>query len=287
MVLELLINTDKLRRSPGLMFFDAVILTAIAILFAMFLFPKTNTSIAVLAFITIGAVPLFNKLYSRDSYLLNFDKPFFSRHKTTIFLLLWFFLGIFTTYVGAYLILPQETSANVFSVQFGELDGIAELQNSISTGNLAGTSQHTSRFKEVFFLVLVNNLLVVLSATLLSFFYGAGGLFLIAWNSSILAAVIAKDISLSFAGFSGGIGSLLTGIGNTILSFFSYLPHGLPEILAYFIVSVTGAIFARDLFRGLFSTDFKWDALLDFMHMFMLALLLLAIGALIEASYFL
>ena len=72
MVLELLINTDKLRQSPGYMFWDAIILTTIAIIFAIFLFPNTNTSIAVLAFITIGAVPLFNKLYSYDSYLLNF-----------------------------------------------------------------------------------------------------------------------------------------------------------------------------------------------------------------------
>jgi len=287
MVLELLINTDKLRQSPGLMFFDAVILTAISILFAIFLFPKTNTSIAVLAFITIGAVPLFNKLYSHDSYLLNFDKPFFKRHKTTIYLLLWFFLGIFATYVGAYFVLPHGASVNVFSAQFGELDGIAQLQNSISTGNLVGHSLNYSKFKEVFFLILINNLLVVLSATLLSFFYGAGGLFLIAWNSSILAAVISQNITLSFAGVSGGAISIFTGIANTILNFFSYLPHGLPEILAYFIVSVTGAILARDLFRGLFTTDFKWVALLDFMHMFLLALLFLAIGALIEASYFL
>ncbi len=287
MVLELLINPDKLRRTPSLMFIDAVILTAISILFATFLFPKTNTSIAVLAFITIGAVPLFNKLYSRDSYLLNFDKPFFKRHKKTIYLLLWFFLGIFATYVAAGLVLPQATSINVFSVQLGEIQGVANIQNSISTGNLIGTSLHYSRFKQVFFLVLINNLLVILSATLLSFFYGAGGLFLIAWNSSILAAIIVQDISISFVGLSGGIISIFTGIGNLILNFFSYLPHGLPEILAYFIVSVTGAILARDLFRGLFTTDFKWVALLDFLHMFMLALLLLAIGALIEAAYFL
>jgi len=287
MVLELLINSDKLRRIPGLMFIDAVILTAISIFFAVFLFPNTNTSIAVLAFITIGAVPLFNKLYSRDSYLLNYDKPFFKRHKKTIYLLLWFFLGIFATYVVAYFVIPQATSANIFSVQFGEINGIENIQQSISTGNFIGGSNHYAVFKYVFFLILINNLLVVLSATLLSFFYGAGGLFLVAWNSSILAAVIVQDISISFSGFSGGLLSILNGIWNMFLNFLSYLPHGLPEILAYLIVSVTGAILARDLFRGLFSTDFKWVAFVDFLKMFLLALLLLAIGAIIEATYFL
>jgi len=287
MVLELLINTNKLRQSPGLMFLDAVILVIISIIFAVFLFPNNNTSIAALAFITIGAVPLFNKLYSHDSYLSNFDKSFFERHKTIILLLLWFFLGIFATYVAAYFILPSNASANIFSAQVGELDGIAEIQNSIGTGNLFGASIISPIFKEVFFLILINNLLVVLSATLLSFFYGAGGLFLIAWNASILSAVIAKDILISFSGISGSIGSILNSIYNAILNFLSYLPHGLPEIIAYFLVSVAGAMFARDLFRGVFTTDFKWIALLDFIYLFLLAIIFLAIGALIEASYFL
>ncbi len=287
MVLELLINTNKLRQSPGLMFLDAVILVTISIIFAIFLFPNSNTSIAALAFITIGAVPLFNKLYSHDSYLSNFDKSFFERHKTIILLLLWFFLGIFVTYVAAYFVLPGTVSANVFSAQVGELDGIAKIQNSIGTGNLIGPTGAPSVFKEVFFLILINNLLVVLSATLLSFFYGAGGLFLIAWNASILSTVIAKGIVISFAGVSSSFVSIFTGIYNTILNFFSYLPHGLPEIIAYFLVSVAGAMFARDLFRGIFTTDFKWTALLDFLYLFLLAAIFLAIGALIEASYFL
>jgi len=287
MVLELLINTDKLRHSPSLMFLDAVILTTMSIIFAIVLFPNNNTSIAALAFITIGAVPLFSKLYSRDSYISNFDKTFFQRHKTIICLLLWFFLGIFVTYLGAYFILPQGASANVFSSQAGEISGIAKIQASIGTGDLIGVSSEYSRFKEVFFLILINNLLVVLSATLLSFFYGAGGLFLISWNASILSLVIAKDIGISFAGVASGSASMFTGIWYTILNFFSYLPHGLPEIIAYFLVSVAGAMFARDLFRGIFTTDFKWVALLDFIYLFVLAAVFLAIGALIEASYFL
>ena len=58
-------------------------------------------------------------------------------------------------------------------------------------------------------------------------------------------------------------------------------------MLAYFIISFAGAVFARDLMKGLFLTEFKWKIIKDISLMAFLALVFLLIGALIEASYFL
>lgn len=286
MVFELITSSSRLRHTPLLMFFEAIFITFLSVFLAMFIFPNNYTSIATLAFLTIGAVPLFNKLYSRDSYLFNYNKPFFQRHKKLMLLLLFFFLGVLVALILAYLILPSGIRTNVFSSQLSELGTIDQIRTSI-TGQLTGPANTGVSYKGLFSLIFKNNLMVVLSAALLSFFYGAGAIFLIGWNASILATVIAKDVAISLSGASGlGISGFFTGIVNAALNFLGFIPHGLPEVLAYLIASFAGALLARDLLKGIFSTEFRWMAIKDIVLMFFFAILLLLLSALLEASYF-
>ncbi len=283
MVLELITNSFKLRYKPYLMFFEAIILTILSIFFAIKLFPGKFSSIALLAFLTIGALPLFNKLYSYDSYISNYSKPFFVRHKKIISLLLFFFVGILFTFVCASFVLGENTSNQIFSAQLEEIEKIDSLRSNI-TGNLVLDDVSNVKFREVFGIIFKNNLFVVFAAIILSFFYGAGGQFLIVWNASLLSTVIVNYISSIVVGT--GFQATLHGAKHGLLSFIGFIPHGLFEVLAYFAAGLAGAIFARDLFKGIFSTPFKWHATKDFLYLFLFALICLLIGALIEASYF-
>lgn len=202
---------------------------------------------------------------------------------------------------------PENISVNygntlrehIFFTQFSEMEGVSDLKANI-TGNLSTTdinaknnnsstnNSSTNVFKNVFNIILKNNLNVVLIAALLSFLYGAGAIFLISWNASILAAVVSLDIFLGMAPVitSQSFG-FLKGIFNSIYLLLGYLPHGIPEIIAYFLVSIAGAVFSRDLVKGLLSTQFKWKILLDIFYLIIIAIILIIIGALIESSYFL
>lgn len=287
MVMEFIFNPAKISKNPSIIFFEAVFLSLISVLFAVFVFPKEYVSIGILAFITIGAIPVFAKLFSYSSYLFNYSESFFVRHKTLFLEITYFFLGIFTAFVFLFFLLGPTTKEVVFSTQLHEIEGVANLRQSI-TGQISETKlANENNFTKVFKIVLVNNLNVVLRAAVLSFFYGAGALFLIAWNASILATVISSDI---FAN-AGLILSSPLGIFNAILQSFinllGYIPHGFPEMLAYFVISFAGAMFARDLMKGLFTTEFRWKVIVDLLFMISLSLFLLIIGALIEASYFL
>jgi uncharacterized membrane protein SpoIIM required for sporulation len=111
-------------------------------------------------------------------------------------------------------------------------------------------------------------------------------LFLIAWNASILATVISSEIFSSVMITNAGFFSPFIALFNALFNFLGYIPHGLPEILAYFLISFAGAMLARDLIKGTFSTEYKYRVFWDFLFMVMLALVLLIIGAIIEASYF-
>lgn len=283
MVLELITNTFKLRSKPYLMFFEAILLTIFAIFFSNLIFPGKYLSVAILSFIIIGAVPLLNRVYSYDSYITNYSKPFFLRHKQIFILLFFFFLGIVFTLVVSYFVLNENISSNLFNSQFEELEKVSDVRNSI-TGDFTSDGYNKNKFWEVFSLIFSNNLIVVISAIILSFFYGAGGLFLIAWNASLLAVVIINYISSAV--YHTGINAAIMGSKHGLIAFLGFIPHGFFEVLAYFVASIAGAIFARDLFKGVFDTPFKWHAAKDFLYLFLLAIICLVIGGLIEASYF-
>jgi len=286
MVLELITNIQKIRHRASYIFLEAIIITIISIFFAYTLFPEKYVSTAIMGFITIGFVPIFNRLYSYSSYVYNYNKNFFQRHKRMMWLLFYFFMGVFVGFILVYFIAPSNVSNSILSSQFSEIHAISNLSNSL-TGQVSGSIVSGNNFWNVFFLIFKNNITVMSGAILLSFIYGAGGLLLIAWNASILSAVIIKDMIMSFAGLpSHSLWFVLVGLYHSLLTFISYLPHGFFEILSYFLASVAGAMLARDLFKGLFSTSFKWKAAGDFLLMFLFAVLFLVIGALIETYSF-
>lgn len=283
MVLEFITNTYKLRQRPYLMFVEAVVLTLLSFFFANAIFSNEYVSVAILCFLTIGALSLFNKLYSYDSYIVNYSKNFFKRHKQIFVLLFYFFIGVVFSFIFLFFILNQNTSNNLFSAQYHELEKIAQVRSTI-TGDLFLDKESSSVFKEVFLIIFKNNFFVVLAAIILSFFYGAGGLFLIAWNASLLAVVLINYIT-SFS-IKAGIFNSFFILKHGFVGFLGFVPHGFFEILAYFVASVIGAIFARDLLKDIFSTPFKWHSIKDLLFLFLFAIVCLLIGALIEASYF-
>jgi len=286
MVLELITNIQKIRHRASYIFLEAIIITIISIFFAYTLFPEKYVSTAIMGFITIGFVPIFNRLYSYSSYIYNYNKNFFQRHKRMMWFLFYFFMGVFVGFILVYFIAPSNVSNSILSSQFNEIHAISNLSNSL-TGQVSGSVVSGNNFWNVFSVIFKNNITVMSGAILLSFIYGAGGLLLIAWNASILSAVIIKDIIMSFAGLpSHSFWFILVGLYHSLLTFISYLPHGFFEILAYFIASVAGAMLARDLFKGLFSTSFKWKAAGDFLLMFFFSVIFLVIGALIETYSF-
>jgi uncharacterized membrane protein SpoIIM required for sporulation len=359
------------------MFLESIFLCIFSIFCSYLVFPKEYISLGILIFITIGAMPLFTKLFSYSSYLSNYNKSFFKRHYSLIISLVYFFLGILVSYIILFFVISTTYSLNTYTIgdvieinslnnynnnnnnnnkynlvienikndsvlvslvdknsvlecnyfniseyiefynyklndsflvtnivnntltlntgnglreslfytQFNEIKGINSIKGKLTGKIIAKDIKST--YSQAFNLIFLNNLGVIIKAAALSFFYGAGAIFLIAWNSSILASVISLDIFVSMAPVvSNGVIGILHGLFNSLYLFLGYLPHGLPELLAYFIISFAGAILSRDLFKGMFTSEFKWKIIIDFLFLILLAILLLLIGALIEASYF-
>jgi hypothetical protein len=288
-MLDFIFSAKKMLDRPYLIIFEAIYLVIISVFISLLLLPPQYVSIGILTFITVGAIPLFNKIFSYSSYLFNYNKSFFTRHKKLLIILVYFFIGLFIAYSAFYFFSTEPVREAIFLIQNEEMEGISYLRSSL-TGEISAIDSSTQAgFGKVFSLILKNNIGVAFRALLLSLFYGAGALFLIAWNASILATVISAEIfsSIVISGYGLGLLSPFIGLFNALFNLIGYIPHGLPEILTYFLISFAGAMIARDLNKGIFSTEYKFRVLLDFLLMVGLALLLLVLGALIEASYFL
>ena len=122
-------------------------------------------------------------------------------------------------------------------------------------------------------------------AIILSFVYGAGAIFLIAWNASIIGVVIGKDILL--------IAATITGFGslNFAAAYFPalvyglrFLPHGLPEVVGYFVGAVAGGIISVAITKKKYATHEFANISKDALIMAGIAVLLLFIAAVIEAA---
>ena len=105
---------------------------------------------------------------------------------------------------------------------------------------------------------------------LFSFLFGAGAVFILTWNASMLSVVISK------AALSGG------GFQALPLAILAYFPHGSLEILAYFIGALAGGVVSIALTKR----NSKWLFLVfkDSLVLVAIAVVLLVAAAFVETT---
>ncbi|MBI2579580.1 MAG: stage II sporulation protein M [Candidatus Aenigmarchaeota archaeon] len=248
MVLESILNPKNAEDKPWHVFIIAFFYTLVAVFFAHKMFPA-QASILSVALITILFVPFFQKLFEleeekdEDAARRRTRGNMFSRHRQTISVFSAFFLGTAISMTFIYVFFPEFGS--VFSLQ-------ADVVRQLNPGAAAGAAYNTeASFWNFFF----NNTQVMLLVFIMSAMFGAGAIFVLAWNASIISV------------FSGFAVQKLAGAGIPAHYAFAYgVPaslgsialHGIPEILAYFIAGIAGGILSVGIIRENFgSREFK------------------------------
>jgi len=120
------------------------------------------------------------------------------------------------------------------------------------------------------FFIFNNNYFVLVLAILFSFLYGAGAIFLIGWNASVIGTVVGAEI-------------VFDQLGSGIARLVGILPHGLFEIGGYFIGAIAGGIISIALTTKKYSEHGFEVILKDTIILVMIAFALLVIGSIIEA----
>ena len=116
--------------------------------------------------------------------------------------------------------------------------------------------------------ILNNNLRVMFFSFFFSLILGAGAVFIIVWNASILGVAIGKDAT-----------SILDIPALSSL----YVMHGVPEIAGYVAAALAGGLISVAIIRR-HGTDVLNKVLIDALYIIIFAVFSIVLAAFIEAS---
>jgi hypothetical protein len=288
MVLEGILKSKEVRKHPFTMLALAMALSSIGIIVGYYTFPE-HASILGLALVTIGMMPILHTIFVKEE-TEEATKPgscltFIERHFDLIKIYAFFFIGLIISYSLWYVALPVEMRETVFSEQEKAIEDIGKLRTAHTGQAFLFTGPCGENYWCWFDVIFANNAMVLLLAILLSFIYGVGAIFLIAWNASVLAVVIGKDMLQLMApyaamGVFGKVAAYFHGLFNAI----GFIPHGMPEIIGYFVGAIAGGIISVAISKGKFMSHEFTTIAKDALVLILIALLLLFFAALIEAG---
>ncbi len=273
MVLELLINPKKAERSPWELFFIGMVYSSVSIFLGMYIF-KQYVGIVMVFLTTLACTYLIQGTLRREEkkdVAVYHELDLLKEHSKALSYFMFLFLGFVVSFSLWYIILPQGFSSQVFSIQ----------EETIRCVNSAGVEGCLSAPTESFVKIFFNNIKVLLFVLIFAFFYGAGAVFILAWNATVVATAIGLFVrgALSNAAAGFGFSAAASYFSSYSVGLFRYMTHGAFEILAYFIAALAGGIISVAVARHSFaSPKFRkvlWDSV---------DLVALSVGALFFAA---
>ena len=273
MVVESLLFPLKAEKRPWEMFFLGFLYTSIGMLLSVWIF-RDQASLIMVFMITMAALPIFYntvKLEESKDMIIDKETAILREHNKAISFFMYMFIGITVACALWYVLLPTSTINQLFDKQTGTIQTI----NNQVSGNVI---YNLNIFGKIFF----NNFKVLAFSILFAFVYGAGAIFILAWNATVIGAAIGNFIRANVSNYTSSLGLLEAGNYFHVVSLglLKYSVHGIPEIAAYFYGGLAGGILSVALIRKHFKSK-KFSAIMvDFSE-----LVMIAVGFLIAAAF--
>ena len=273
MVVEALLYPLKAEKKPWEMFFLGFLYTSIGIFISLWIF-RDQASLVMVFMITMAALPIFYntmKLEESKDMMMDSETAILKEHNKAIAFFMYMFVGITIACAVWYALLPTSTINVLFDKQ---VDTIQAINNQVS-GNVI---HNFNAFWKIFF----NNFKVLAFSILFAFVYGAGAIFILAWNATVIGAAIGNFIRTNISSYTSSLGLLEAGNYFHVISLglLKYSIHGIPEIAAYFYGGLAGGILSMALIRKHFKTEKFSIIMVDFSE-----LILISVGFLIAAAF--
>lgn len=276
-MIELIMKPKSAERQPWKMFFVGLFWASVSLLLVAFFFSKDTilkegSGLLVVIFTVISCLPFMYyiiKLEEGKDVEINDSGELIKEHSKAIRALMWMFFGFIVAFSFWYIIFPDTAGQN-FNFQIKTFCAINSPSNynycieqygiPTVTGAVAGSDAVLSIF--------ANNIYVLIFTILFSLAFGAGAIFILVWNASVIAAAIGI--------FSTG------SISNLPMGLLRYMIHGTPEIAGYFIGALAGGIISVAVIRRDLEGEEVWKILQDSLLMIIIAIVILIVAALME-----
>src|SRR3989344_3032903 len=226
MVLESLIDPWTAKKHPIRLFFIGLLFASISSLFALWIF-KSQASLVMVFLTVVISIPLmYATLEEEEGEDIKDDteKSMLKEHSKAISFLTMMLLGFIVGYSLWFLFLPADTVQTMFDIQLSTIESINS--NAIFTTSATGWATSIS---DIFFSILFNNIRGLLFCLFFAFFFGAGSIFILAWNASVIAAAIGTYVRNGLANYASSLGFTKFAAYFTLFTagILRYMVHGI------------------------------------------------------------
>ncbi len=230
-MLESVLDFEEVNKRPYLIFFWAFVLASVGIAVSTQVAPSVSSidfGFFAVLFTILPSMYLITVLIQKEEELEEEEirehysmRSFWGRHEKDILTLLFYFGGLTLAFAVWTFILPDS-----FGAQVAKINEIVP----VPVGQITGAATSPAAFWTIF----QNNLQVMVVSFVFSLLFGAGMVFILVWNASVLGVYIGK------------LSEALWGIPLVSLRF---IPHGVPEIAGYLAAGLAGGILSAALLR--------------------------------------
>ncbi len=230
-MINILFDPKAASRHPVEVLFIGVFYASISILLSSLIFPSYASLISVF-FTSFACFYMIQGMMNQEEakeWVGVSENELLREHMPFLILFLSLFLGIVISFFLFTYVLPVERVEDVFMMQ-------KEVSEGIKAMSVTGNAVNMANFEVIFF----NNIKVLVFSFFISLVYGAGAIFVITWNASIMGYVLGMIVKTH-------------GIHLLPVALVKYFIHGIPEMFAYLTIILAGGIVYSALIKG----DFK------------------------------
>ena len=274
-MLESMFNPARLEKGSWKMFFIGILYASLSLFLVKWFFAKDAilsqySGMIVVTFCVMFTIPFMYFIIREEEAE---DEEVFGLlsvwkiHKDAIYSFLWLFLGFIVAFAFWYIIIQDSNLFNAQLETYCRINSPGSIENCVAQYDFSKSTGAVTK-ETRFFSIIENNVYVMIFTLIFSLIFGAGVIFILAWNASVISAAISI--------FSGN------KITDIPLGLARYMIHGFPEIAAYFITALAGGIFGVGVIRNGFSDKKFLHVVENTVILLFIALIVLVLAALIE-----
>ncbi|MBT4376329.1 hypothetical protein HOD29_03060 [archaeon] len=280
-MLESLVNPKRVEKGPWKMFFIGLLYASLSLLLVQLFFSSDPvlskfSGILVVTFCVMFSIPFMYYMIKQeekeDEEVVSFIGVW-KIHKDAIYGFLWLFLGFVIAFSFWFLVLQDTNLLNAQIQTYCMINSPGSLDSCVSqyiSGNAitpTGGAANVGRLLSI----IENNVYVMIFTLIFSLIFGAGAIFVLAWNATVIASAIGIFTKYKISGIPLGLAR--------------YMIHGLPEIGAYFITALAGGILGVGIMRNGIKSKKFLRVLENVIILLFVSILVLIVAALIEVYF--
>ena len=276
---EMLINPQKAEKSPWQMFFIGAFYATVSLILVKWIFSRDPvlskyTGILVVTFCVMFSIPFIYfaiKNEEEKDLKINGFMRLFKEHGKALLYFMFLFLGFVLAFSFWYIVFADGNQNFRAQIEtFCMINKPAHFEECVSEYGVQHVSKTTAFLtaKERIANIFTNNIYVLIFTLVFSLIFGAGAIFILAWNASVISAAIGIFAKSDLA--------------NLPLGLARYMIHGVPEILSYFAGALAGGIISIAIINHDINSEKFWIILQDSLNLVIFSVIILFIAALIE-----